>query len=555
MVSAAFRSQKRMRQFIQVLSILILLTACVEEEVIVMGQGGISPEFGVPIAKATIYAEEVIEHYDEDGLVVVGENEILTLVYRDSLESVSADDYLRLDDQVFSESIEVSPIHQSILNIEGEVEFESTEIYEMDFGEDRLDSIRFEDGFFNMSFTVPVGFEVSGSADLIDPISGEAFLRIDLTDGGSPGTVSAEADLADVLIRFVSDPGSGVFNGIQIDYFLNITSNGDSPAPTEVSVDFSLTDFSIAAVGGYIAPRTVIIEEQAMPISLFQTDFEGNIILEDPRLNLFLINEYGIDVRPVLDHVSFYEDGNEIASIRENDVSEFNVVQGVSFPGDQVINELVIDNQTFIGASDLTDYLQLSPDSVSGQFELDINPEDDQSNFITRGSELNLEFEVELPIYGSISDFILVDTTDVNLNDVVESAEDLEEVEQLNLRIFVRNALPIDASLQIVFADELLEPIDSLFEQATLIVPAAPVDLSPPVGSPDYGRVIGDSQAHIDLEIPRERINQLENATKLIVYVYGNTTGNGDNPIRLYPENFIEVNLAAEALFNIDLTP
>lgn len=520
-----------------------------------MGQGGISPEFGVPIAKATIYAEEVIEHYDEDGLVVVGENEILTLVYRDSLESVSADDYLRLDDQVFSESIEVSPIHQSILNIEGEVEFESTEIYEMDFGEDRLDSIRFEDGFFNMSFTVPVGFEVSGSADLIDPISGEAFLRIDLTDGGSPGTVSAEADLADVLIRFVSDPGSGVFNGIQIDYFLNITSNGDSPAPTEVSVDFSLTDFSIAAVGGYIAPRTVIIEEQAMPISLFQTDFEGNIILEDPRLNLFLINEYGIDVRPVLDHVSFYEDGNEIASIRENDVSEFNVVQGVSFPGDQVINELVIDNQTFIGASDLTDYLQLSPDSVSGQFELDINPEDDQSNFITRGSELNLEFEVELPIYGSISDFILVDTTDVNLNDVVESAEDLEEVEQLNLRIFVRNALPIDASLQIVFADELLEPIDSLFEQATLIVPAAPVDLSPPVGSPDYGRVIGDSQAHIDLEIPRERINQLENATKLIVYVYGNTTGNGDNPIRLYPENFIEVNLAAEALFNIDLTP
>jgi hypothetical protein len=77
--------------------------------------------------------------------------------------------------------------------------------------------------------------------------------------------------------------------------------------------------------------------------------------------------------------------------------------------------------------------------------------------------------------------------------------------------------------------------------------------LSAAVGSPDYGRVIGETETRIDVSIPRERIDPLKDVTQVIVEVFGNTTGNGDNPIRLYPENFIEVNLAAKAIFNLEL--
>jgi len=543
-----------MRNYLFALPLIFLLSACVEEEVIVNPGGSFSPEFGVPIAKATIYAEEVIERYDEDGVVIVGEDEILTLVYRDSLESISADDYLSFDDQEFNESIEVSPVFQAALQLQGEVSIEATQVYEMDFGDDRLDSIRFASGFFDMSFSVPEGFEVSGTAEIIDPLTDEVLLQIDLANGSGSGVVSAQANLEGALIRFVSDPGVGLYNGIQLDFVIDITSTGEAPPPAEVGIDFSINDFSIAAVGGFISPRTIPIEEQSTTISLFETDFEGNIILEDPRLNLFLINEYGIDVRPLLDNVSFYENSNEIASIRESDIAPFDVIQGVAAPGLQEVNQVVIDNDIFSGGTNLTDYLQFQPDSVSGLFELEINPNSNPNNFITAGSELNMEFEVELPIYGSLSDFVMVDSTEVDLKDLLEAAEEVDEVEQLNLRMFVRNALPIDASVQLVFTDSLFNPLDSLFEAATLIIPAAPVDLSSPVGSPDYGRVIGESESVIDVEIPRERIDGLENSSKLIVYVYGNTTGNGNNPIRLYPENFIEVNLAAEALFNIDIS-
>jgi hypothetical protein len=526
----------------------------VEEKVTLSETGSLSPEFGVPVAKATIFAEDVIRRYDQDGLLVTGENELLTLIYRDSLESISADDFLSLEDQVLTETIEVSPVYQAILQLEGAVSFESTEIYTLDFGEDRLDSVRFQDGFFELSFTVPDGFEVNGNASLLDPTNGDVLLEIALGAEGGAETVSAQADLNDVLVKFVRDIPGGVYNAIQFDFFVEISSTGESIAPSEVAVDFSLTDLSIASVGGYISPRTIAIEEQSTTIDLFSHDFEGEVILEDPRLNLFIMNEYGIGVRPVLDNVGFYEENNEIASIRESDIDPFPVIEGVSFPGLESVSQIMIDNSTFVGGSNLTDYLQLRPDSVSGSFNLEINPQDNLSNFVTRDSELNLEFEVALPIYGSIANFVLTDTTDINLDDVIDAAEEVDEVEQLNLRLFVRNALPIDASVQLVFADENLIPVDSLFEQATLVIPAAPVDLSAPFGSPDHGRVIGESEARIDIEVPRERIDALADATRLLVFIYGNTTGNGGNPIRLYPENFIEVNLGAEALFNIDLT-
>lgn len=536
------------------LVLVFFISGCVEEEILVNSTGsGISPEFGVPIARATIRAEEVIERFDDDGLVVEGENEILTLIYRDSLESVSAAELLDFDDFSFSESVELSEAEQGLLQLEGEVTLAETVIYQIDLEPDRLDSIRFASGLLELTYVVPSGFELTGVISILDPATEQDLITINIEDQGG-GVVSTTVDLDNNLLLFVPE-SADTPNGLLVDYDLDITSLGSDDSLDTLGVDFSITDFSIQSVGGYISPRTYSIEDQSSDINIFESDFDGNIRLEDPRLNLFLLNGFGIELQPILDNVTLFEEGVPQDSIVAGNIEPFPVLQGASFEGDQAISEVVIDNSKFISGSNLTELLSdIRPDSVSGSFDIAVNPENEPLSFISRDSELGIEFEVEFPIYGSISGFEYEDTTEVDLGDLIQETNENEEVEQLNLRLFVSNALPIEAGVQMVFTDSLLTPIDSLFEEVTMVVPAAPIDLSPPVGSPDYGRVIGQTERRVDIEIPRERVSALENADRVIVRVVGHTTGNNPNePIRLYPEDFIEVYLGAEVILNFEL--
>jgi len=546
---------KNARQLVPISLIFILLSACVKEKIEITDiDSNVSPEFGVPLTRATIFTSDVIERFDDDGFIVEGEDEVLQLVYRDSLESISADEFLSLSNQSLSESAEVPPELQIILNtVGGTINYETSDVYELDFGEDRLDSIRFSDGLLQIGYTVPNGFTVSGLVEIIDPTNQEILLEIPIQNEGT-NQVLTSINLENELIRFVTDESQGITNGIQFNFFIEITAVAGSEAPDEVIIDFALSDFSIATVGGFIAPRTFNIDPQATDINIYESDFEGEIVLEDPRLSLFIANGFGIAVRPLINDVGFYDEEVEVGSITENSITPLPIILGASSSGDVANTEIVIDNDLFTSGDDLTELLRLRPDSVSAAFDLDINPESNPQNFISDASELAIEFEVELPIYGSVLNFNLIDTTDINFGDIVETTDDFQELEQIDLRLFVRNGLPIDAGVQMIFTDDALNPIDSLFAEPTIVIASAPVNLSAPIDSPDYGRVIGESNTQIDIEIPRERVNDLENATRLIIEVFGNTTGNSaDNPIRLYPENFIEVNLAAKGIFNLEL--
>ncbi|MCZ4408757.1 hypothetical protein O3Q51_08060 [Cryomorphaceae bacterium 1068] len=528
---------------------LFLFTSCVKEKIEVKDiSSSISPEFGVPLAKATIFAEEVINRYDDEGLVITGDDGVLTLVYQDTLESISADEYLDLNDQQVDDVYTLDASKLSDLINFGTVSFEEDVIYSLDFGDDRLDSIRFETGNLTLSINSDGSIPLSGEMSILDPFTGEPVFSVDFSDDSPPISASINEDFTDLLFRLRSDDEFD--NGIRLSFRFELTDNGGT-YPDEISISLSLNDFSIASVGGYISPRIINLDDQQAGISIFDDDFDGVLRLEDPALNLFFFNGYGIGLRPVVNEIIGENSDGEILVVPGSQIEQLPIISAASAPGDIGLSQIQIDNETMTPT--VTDFMAFEPNEVIGRISLEINPENDQSNFISRGASLDVNFEVELPIYGSLSDFSLKDTTDIDFGDLVESANDIQEIDQLDVRLFVKNALPIEAGVQLVFLDDDFNRIDSLFAEATTIIPAAPVDLSAAVGSPDYGRVIGETETRIDVSIPRERIDPLKDVTQVIVEVFGNTTGNGDNPIRLYPENFIEVNVAAKAIFNLEL--
>ncbi|MCH2215976.1 MAG: hypothetical protein MK086_12470 [Flavobacteriales bacterium] len=538
-----------MKNAFPALLLFFLLSSCVKEKIEIQNfNSSLSPEFGVPLAKATIYAEEVIERYDEDGFVTTDQNGVLTLVYQDTLESITADEYLQIEEQQIDDTYEVGLSEISGLMNFGAVTFEKDAVYQLDFSDDRLDSVRFANGQLTLNLTSNGTIPLSGVMSILDPFSGEAVLTTSFSDENPPIDITVNQDFTNELFRLRSD--AEYTNGIRVAFTFELTDNGET-YPDEISMSVSFSDFSISSIGGYIAPRVISLDEQSARINIFDEDYGAEVRLEDPRLNLFFNNGFGIGVRPVIDELIGANNQMETLIVPGTQIERLDAVGAATSPGEATLSQLQINNSTMTPS--VTDFMAFEPSEVIGRFSLEINPEDDQYNFISVGSSLNVNFEVELPIYGSIANFSLIDTTEINFGDIVESANDFQELHQIDVRLFVVNQLPIEAGVQLIFLDEDLNKIDSLFDAPTTVVPAAPVDLSAQVGSPDYGRVIGETRTTIDVAIPKNRIDDLEDVTQVIVSVFGNTTGNGDNPIRLYPDNNIAVNLAAKANFNPEI--
>lgn len=538
-----------MKRYIYPLMFILLISSCVKDKIEIQDiNGSISPQFGIPIAKATISAERVIEHYDEDGFVTSDGEGVLTLVYQDSLESISADEYLGLSNQNVQDTYLLGASTLSDLANFGSVSFSRDEIYNLDFSNDRLDSVRFETGELILNITSDGTIPLSGQMSILDPFTGEAGFDLNFSDATPPIAISITEDFTNLLLRLRSDDDYA--NGMRLAFNFELTDNGGT-YPDEISVGFSLVDFSIASAGGYIAPRTLSLESQEARIGVFESDFEGDLRLEDPTLNLFFFNGFGIGVRPVINQIVGESNDGQTLVVPGSQISQLPVVSAAPAPGEVGLSQITIDNGTMTPS--VTDFMSFEPKYVRGDVELEINPDNNVSNFISQGASLDVNFEVELPIYGSLADFNLRDSSEARFDDLVESIDDFQEIQQLDIRLFVRNALPIEAGVQLVFTDSLFNRIDSLFAEPTLVIGSAPVNLSAPVGSPDYGKVTGESSTQIDISIPRERIDPLKDVSQVIVYVFGNSTGNGENPIRLYPENFIEVNVAAKAIFNLEI--
>lgn len=527
---------------------LLAITACTKDELTIRDPKlEVSPEFGVPLAHATITTRQVIRNFDPHGEIIEEENEVLSLVYRDTLTTLRASDYLSIPNQSFSESYTLTPMDISMLGSYGEVAIEGEEFISLDFDVDQLDSIRFSSGTLRLVINADGDLPIHGVLAIVHPQSGNELISLDVVDGEAPVYLDAIVDLTDKLFHFGTN---GVGSNLMKMTYSLVISDGGNLTPSEIQFDGWLESLVVASAGGYIAPRDVYLDPFSARVSMFDSGFVGQVRLEDPRINVYFDNGFGLSVRPVPDEIVGTNRFDETMTIHGSAIQPFPVIAASPVPGQAAYTELAITNESMTPS--VTDFMAFEPHLIEGDFHLEINPDNQPSSFVTANDGLDIRFEVEVPLYGSIANFKLTDTTTVNVKDVVETAEDFSELEELVFRLAVRNGLPLDASVQLVFLDADFQPLDSLFSGTTNVIPAAPVNLSGTVGMDDYGRVNGVTSQTLDVHMTRDRALNLDAATHIVVRVAGHTTTNGSHPIRVYPEDHISVSLAAKAKLNLD---
>lgn len=527
----------------------VLATSCIKDEPEIKDFSfSANPEWGIPLAFASISAERIIDNFDDGGLVELGGDGLVSIVYTDSLDPVLVEDFLTLPDQRFEQSFLLDDQGFGELVEEGSLTISET--YEVFFDSpegDRIDSIRFNSGTFRLLVGSSNGIPMSGTVGLLNPVNGEVMYQVEFQDANPPVFVDLEEALDNVLLQF--EHSGTANNGLTIAYELTFTYGGEG-VNSEVNVDFEMLDMSIRSFRGYMAPRNFDLEADGLRINMFDNVYGAQIRIENPRLNFFFNNGLGLGARLNIQELSGSNPDGEVLVIPGGNIVPLPNLGAAPAPGEYAFTTMLIDNSLM--EPSITEFLAIQPNFVEGQFSLTVNPEDEQTVFVNSEATLDISYEAVIPVFGSIANFNLSDTTDISLNDVIADVEDITEIDRLDIRLFVDNGLPLDAALQIVFTDSIYQPIDSLFADLSTIFASAPVERNVDADHPNYGRAIGSTRTIIDIPIPRQRLLNLENASRIIIRVSGHTSGNDSEPIRLFEQDKFDLHLGAKVVLNID---
>ena len=532
---------------IAILSLFVLFS-CVKDELIVNEMDyGIRPEFGVPIANVTISAARLIDNYNVTGSIDVDENGSISIIYRDTINPLTASDLLDFKNLEIREMIDLSPDENAELIDMGSVTVENTSLYSFQSNDgDRLDSVRFSDGVLTLNVFSEGGVPLSGFIKILNADNTEA-ISLDFIDEAPPIQIKNSEHFEDLKLLFQNT--NEVSNGLNIHYQVTFT-NQDAADVQPVFIELSFQDFSVKTAGGYIAPRQIDFNNRKVYLEIFDDPNTINVQIEDPRLNFNFENDFGLGLGVVVDNIIGESPSGETLVVEGANIYPLPPIAASQQEGIPAFSILTINNDLMTPT--VTDFLSFGPNVITSDFGLLLNSENKENVFISEDQELKMNFEVMIPLYGSIADFVLIDTTALDLGDLIKDIEDISEVETLDIRLLVKNGFPFDAGLQIIFTDSLFNYIDVLFEQPELIYSSAPVNLDVPAGHPEYGRAVGSTQTVTDINIPKSRILALENASRMIITVFGNTAGNGNHPIHLYANDAFDVKLGAKVKLNLN---
>ena len=529
---------------------LLMLSSCKKDELNFENiEYGINPQFGVPITNATIKAQKVIDNFDDQGIVVTADNDALSLTYSDSLQTIGIADYLSFPDQETQTTLDLTAVEIDNLFASGSFTLNDEEAFSFDTDEgDELDSIRFESGNITLNIESEGNIPISGFVKLLGADGNEA-ITLNFSDNTAPIEIQNSVDFQNLLLNL--QDGSGASNSFKVEYEVTFSvEEGNTYNTGSINVFFSLNDLKIKTVAGHIVPRTLPYNDLAVEIKLFDDGFDGSFEIADPRLNLYFKNGFGLGVGVEIESLYGLNANNDIFEIPGSGITDLPVIEPAPQLG--LIQNSTITISNDISTPTISELLSFEPNLISGDFALTINPNNEDHVFISSENELGISFEAELPIYGSISDFTLVDTVESDLGDFVEESNRNNEIDSLLLKLFVKNGLPLDVGMQMIFTDSDFQAIDSLFTNPEFIFTSAPVNYSVPESDPDYGRSIGKTEGQLEVRFERDRIPPLENATHLIIRVFGATTNNGAEHIRMFADDEFDFNLAAKASLNFD---
>jgi hypothetical protein len=231
-----------------------------------------------------------------------------------------------------------------------------------------------------------------------------------------------------------------------------------------------ITNLQFSYAEGFFGSLLYKGGRDTVKIDFFKNYVKGNIYFADPRVSFFLENSFGIPSRSIVRDFKVFTVDNRALGVE----SVF-LRNGFDFPypGINEVGQVKRSTFTFDKTNSNLDVLfGAGPTAVAYDVDAFTNPDGNigQKGFITDKSFYRVQVEVELPLYGSVSNFLAQDVFDVDLSKY-------NNVKQLEFKVVADNEMPLDIAIQGYFLSSTGQVLDSLMRASPQIIPGAQTDV------------------------------------------------------------------------------
>lgn len=513
-----------------------------------------NPNLAVPAVHSNLTIRDLLRDYDSTELFVEDATGFLYLMYHKQVFSLPASDYVSLPDQTFSDNFTgTNFIAQGFpASSPATVTKNYTHIMVLQLMSDSFDSLVFKNGTFTLD--VSSTFLHTGLLTITFPtVKDNLGLPYSKTVNisTSTGTFTYNQSFYD-LAGYTADFTNPGFNQLPVSLSLTLVKAGSNPvlASDQVSVNMSLNTLQYKIIYGDIGQRNIPIQEDTVNIELFNNTMQGNIYFMDPKFRLYIRNSFGVPFNATFSDFTIY------SSVSNSYVT-------YTFP--VAYNPLLITAPLNVSDQPATTMIQLdttnflpirtivaeNPRYVHVTTNAQSNPTGtSQYNFIQDTSRLAVDLEVELPLWGRASYWVMQDTLDFNFSDFYQDSTstinlndpDLSNVDWVKFHLNILNGMPTEAGVQIYLTGDSTTNyniIDSIFTPQNMEIIASGI-----LGG--TGKVIAPTRKISDVMFYGSRLANLHNVKKALVRGYIHTTNIGSTIVRFYSDYAIDVKMGVQ---------
>lgn len=269
-------------------------------------------------------------------------------------------------------------------------------------------------------------------------------LQINVPLSGS----STIVDLAGVNINFASDPAVP-YNQIPYVYSLTVNSTAgyiNYSSTDIIKMDITLNGLEFKSITGDFGKRVITVDPDVFDLNVDMLDkIGGEFKLSNPKLELIIRNSIGMPASVNLEFTATNKDGK--SALLNPPIFEIpvpaNINAGIATKSiifdktnSNIVNFIALPPTNQIGYSGKVDFnskLAVSP----------LNP-----NFLDVDATFGIDMVMELPLELQISNLAFKDTSGIG-------GSDYDKIESAELILNVKNGIPLDIDMQLLFVDTL----------------------------------------------------------------------------------------------------
>lgn len=504
-----------------------------------------SPIAAIPIASTNFDVEDLFERSDSlESLFVVDEEGLLALEYNGNLFSFGLEDLLDLPNQSITQEISFSQTDADAidagLGIGTSQEFDTPLTTDPD--DIRIDEIRMMGGSVDFIYMLQQDEAFQGTLELLNITDAEGnplTFSIDSESAtvGVPQTASFDLTGAVIAPTYENDE-----NYLAFSFVFNVANNPNHTAFEGVALEMTIeiNDPEMDYITGYFGQLPVNTDQDSVRIRIFNKGLTGVFQLEQAFIDLEIENSFGLPVAFDLTDIQSVNltTGEETDLIFDNN---YELEGQATLNSEPEMAVLSFDHNN----TNITDVLEPSPKTIYFALNAVANPDGppppDMPNFIKHDSRLDVGIDVLLPLKGFAQNLLFTDTVETEIN-----FDSYDEIDSLEFKVYTANGFPMSASAQVVFLNDMDEPLDSLFTSLTPLFDPAPVDAN--------GASIGKSEKRVFATLENERSMNLDNTTKVAFRVLANTTNSTDEQfVRFQEEYNMDIRIGVKIFGNIEL--